>query len=52
MVNTSKETMFGTTGYTDHTEDMTYFITVSLRYADLLREEMGLPRMQDVGCSY
>lgn len=46
MVNTSKETMFGTTGYTGNTEDITYFTTVSLRYADLLREEMGIPRLQ------
>ncbi|MEO5584190.1 MAG: DUF6624 domain-containing protein [Flavobacteriales bacterium] len=52
MSNTSKETMFGTTGYTDYVNDTSNFIPVSSKYVDLLREEMGLPRMREVRSSY
>lgn len=45
MVDTSKETMFGTTGYTNRTDDITYFTPVSSKYVDLLREEVGIPRL-------
>jgi hypothetical protein len=44
MVMTSKETMFGTTGYTDPRDGVTYFTSVVWTHTDLLREAMGLPR--------
>lgn len=45
MVKTSKETMFGTTGYTDRIDGVTYFTPVVSLHVDLLREAMGIPRM-------
>jgi hypothetical protein len=45
MVHTTKVTMFGTTGYTDRSDGVTYMNTVLPEHTDLLRETMGLPRM-------
>lgn len=45
MVKTSKETMFGTTGYSDSTDRVTHFTPVVSVHVDLLREAMGIPRM-------
>jgi hypothetical protein len=45
MVRTTKVTMFGTTGYTDRSDGVTYMKTVLPEHTDLLRETMGLPRM-------
>jgi len=44
MVKTTKETMFGTTGYLDRTDGVTYFTAVVGEHLDLLRESMGIPR--------
>lgn len=44
MVHTSKETMFGTTGYLDPADSTYYFTTVVPSQTELLREQMGLPR--------
>jgi hypothetical protein len=45
MVQTTKVTMFGTTGYTDRSDGVTYFTSVLPDVVDLVREEAGLPRM-------
>lgn len=45
MVMTSKETMFGTTGYLDRSDGVMYFTPVVPQHVDLLREAMGVPRM-------
>jgi hypothetical protein len=44
MVSTSKETMFGTTGYTDPSDNTVYMNSVVPQHLDLLREAMGIPR--------
>jgi hypothetical protein len=45
MVGTTKVTMFGTTGYTDRSDGVTYFTSVLPETVDLVREIAGLPRM-------
>ena len=47
MVKTTKETMFGTTSYLDKSDGVNYFRAVSSAYVDRLREEVGLPRMNN-----
>ena len=47
MMKTTKETMFGTTGFLDPSDGVIYFTAVSSDYVDRLREEMGLPRMNN-----
>ena len=45
MVATTKVTMFGTTGYIDWSDGITYFDTVVPEQTELLRESIGLPQM-------
>lgn len=45
MVMTSKATMYGTTGLLDRSDGVTYFVPVDPDLVDLLRERVGLGRM-------
>lgn len=44
MVRTTQVTMFATTGFVDHSDGTTYFMSVLPERTELLREDMGLPR--------